>query len=190
VVAGGYFSSNTPPTKPHPNAGDGRRFLSTSSDRTIRLWDTAARQCARVFAGHTDQVFAVAFHPDGRRIASASPRSMPPYAPCCDDPHYGLKWEPAETSLGYHHQYLEGGFDNVDITTRFDRAMKAKRYQSVLRSNGKQEKAYAARDPMEYFAEATEAYFGSNDFYPFVRSELRRHDPGLFELLKKLWGDG
>ena len=30
---------------------------------------------------------------------------------------------------------------------------------------------------MEYFAEASEAYFGTNDFFPFVRIELRRHDP-------------
>ena len=40
---------------------------------------------------------------------------------------------------------------------------------------------------MEYFAEATEAFFGTNDFYPFVRSELERHDPELFGLLKLLW---
>ena len=26
---------------------------------------------------------------------------------------------------------------------------------------------------MEYFAEASEAFFGTNDFYPFVRAELR-----------------
>jgi hypothetical protein len=42
---------------------------------------------------------------------------------------------------------------------------------------------------MEYFAETTEAFFGTNDFFPFVRSELRRHDPGGYELLKKLWGE-
>jgi hypothetical protein len=42
---------------------------------------------------------------------------------------------------------------------------------------------------MEYFAEATEAYFGTNDFYPYVRSELAAHDPAMFALLGKLWGD-
>jgi WD40 repeat protein/predicted Ser/Thr protein kinase len=51
----------------HP---DGRRFVSASSDRTVRLWDTEGR-CLRVFEGHTDWVFAVAFHPDGTRIVSA-----------------------------------------------------------------------------------------------------------------------
>ena len=39
----------------------------------------------------------------------------------------------------------------------------------------------------EYFAESTEAFFGTNDFYPFVRSELQQHDPNMYQLLKKLW---
>jgi hypothetical protein len=43
-------------------------------------------------------------------------------------------------------------------------------------------------DPKEYFAEATEAYFGVNDFYPFVRAELHEHDPGMYQLLEKIWG--
>ncbi|MFI5455512.1 MAG: hypothetical protein ACHRXM_08680 [Isosphaerales bacterium] len=95
-----------------------------------------------------------------------------------------------ELAHGYHHQYLRDGFDNSEIKTRFDQAMNAKRYESVLRSTGKTEKAYAATDRMEYFAEASEAFFGTNDFYPFVRSELRRHDPEMFELLEKLWLEG
>jgi hypothetical protein len=45
-------------------------------------------------------------------------------------------------------------------------------------------------DPMEYFAEATEAFFGTNDFYPFVRAELKRHDPAAYELMNELWGVG
>ena len=40
---------------------------------------------------------------------------------------------------------------------------------------------------MEYFAELTEAYFGVNDFYPFNRSELQRHDPEMAKLLSKVW---
>jgi len=40
----------------------------------------------------------------------------------------------------------------------------------------------------EYFAELSEAYFGTNDMYPFVRAELMKHDPEAHALLKKLWG--
>jgi hypothetical protein len=47
---------------------------------------------------------------------------------------------------------------------------------------------YAMTDPMEYFAETTEAFFSRNDFFPFTRDELQSHDPKMVTLLKKLWG--
>ena len=73
-----------------------------------------------------------------------------------------------ELSHGYHHQFLTRGFENPEIKKAFDHAIKAKRYESVLRSNGKTEKAYATTNPMEFFAEGkTRArHFGKNDFYP------------------------
>ena len=33
----------------------------------------------------------------------------------------------------------------------------------------------------------TEAFFGTNDFYPFVRAELQAHDPTMFDLLCEVW---
>jgi len=48
-------------------------------------------------------------------------------------------------------------------------------------------RAYAMTNPQEYFAECSEAFFSTNDFFPFTRDELARHDPGMFELLKRLW---
>jgi hypothetical protein len=92
-----------------------------------------------------------------------------------------------ELAHGYHHQFLKGGFENPKIKNAFDNAIKSKRYESVLRSNGKKEKAYATTNPMEYFAEASEAYFGKNDFYPFDRAELEQHDPKMFALVDKVW---
>ena len=50
------------------------------------------------------------------------------------------------------------------------------------------ERAYALTNAQEFFAETTEAFFGRNDFFPFTRDELRRHDPETFALLAKLWG--
>ena len=94
-----------------------------------------------------------------------------------------------EMAHGYHHQVLEGGFGNLEIKAAYDRAMKAGIYRSVHRIGGKADTAYAATDHKEYFAEGTEAFFGTNDFYPFVRPELKRHDPELFALLGKLWGE-
>jgi hypothetical protein len=92
-----------------------------------------------------------------------------------------------ELSHGYHHQFLPRGFDNPTIKSAYDHAMKAGLYNRVLRYSGQEEKAYAATNPMEYFAEATEAYFGTNDFFPFIRIELRRHDPTAVEMLESLW---
>jgi hypothetical protein len=34
----------------------------------------------------------------------------------------------------------------------------------------------------------TETFFGHNDFYPFNAAELRRDEPELFALLKRIWG--
>ena len=51
-----------------------------------------------------------------------------------------------------------------------------------------QERAYAMTDEKEHFAEQTEAFFSRNDFFPFDRAELKRHDPAMERLLVKLWG--
>jgi WD40 repeat protein len=39
-------------------------------DRTVRLWELDSGAC-RVLRGHTDEVFAAAFHLDGTRLATA-----------------------------------------------------------------------------------------------------------------------
>lgn len=93
-----------------------------------------------------------------------------------------------ELAHAYHHQFLERGYENPRIADAYRKAIDAKSYASVLHWDGKQVKAYAATNPMEYFAEASEAYFGSNDFYPFVRAELRKHDPEAYELVESVWG--
>jgi hypothetical protein len=40
---------------------------------------------------------------------------------------------------------------------------------------------------MEFFAEMTEAYFGTNDFFPFNRAELKESEPQIYEVLKNTW---
>jgi WD40 repeat protein/serine/threonine protein kinase len=48
------------------------RWLATSQDKTVRLWDTATCQEILALEGHTEDVTSVAFSPDGRRLASTS----------------------------------------------------------------------------------------------------------------------
>jgi hypothetical protein len=93
-----------------------------------------------------------------------------------------------ELAHAYHHQFLFGGFENREVKSVWESQIAAKRYEQVLHWDGKQSRHYATTNQMEYFAECTEAFFGQNDFYPFVNSELMTHDPEGFALMQKTWG--
>ncbi len=90
-----------------------------------------------------------------------------------------------ELSHAYHDQVL--GFEDARIKEAFARATASGSYDSVKHADGRMKRSYALTDDHEYFAEATEAFFGTNDFYPFTRDELKRHDPEMFWLLDKVW---
>jgi hypothetical protein len=92
-----------------------------------------------------------------------------------------------ELAHAYHDQVLT--FDDKRILAAFARAQLDRKYEEVLFIRGGKRKHYALTNHKEYFAEATEAWLGTNDFYPFVRSELMAHDPGLAEVLREVWGE-
>jgi hypothetical protein len=103
-------------------------------------------------------------------------------------------FDPHEPALAYHDRVLARGFDNAKIQVAYERAKAGGTFDKVERwfGNGRpntQEKACAMTSPMEYFAETTEAFFSRNDFIPFTRDELKRHDPEMFKLLERLWSD-
>jgi hypothetical protein len=93
-----------------------------------------------------------------------------------------------ELAHSYHYLVLPQAENNPDVKAAFDAAMAAHRYDSVRHWDGKMVKAYATTNPMEYFAECTEAYFGTNDFFPFVRGELESADPDGYALMVEVWG--
>jgi len=96
-----------------------------------------------------------------------------------------------ELAHAYHDQVL--GFDQPDIIAAYKHAVASGTYNAVERFHGDPsrpntvERAYAMTNEKEYFAEDTEAFFGRNDFFPFTRAQLRKHDPEMFELLKRVW---
>ena len=90
-----------------------------------------------------------------------------------------------ELAHAYHHQVLT--VEQPDILAAYKQARASGSYEAVQRGNGKIERAYGMTNHNEYFAETSEAFFGVNDFFPFNRDELRRHDPRMHELLKRLW---
>ena len=103
-----------------------------------------------------------------------------------------IEWTPRQPMMllhelahAYHDQVL--GFDDARIRLAFENAKSARRYENVERNNGRTERAYALTDHKEYFAETSEAFFGTNDFYPFTREDLRKHDRGMDKLLEEVW---
>lgn len=103
-----------------------------------------------------------------------------------------IDWSPKQPMMvlhelahAYHDQVL--GFENPRIRAAYERARASGRYDAVPRNNGRTERAYALADDHEYFAEVSEAFFGTNDYFPFTRDELKRHDPEVFEILQEVW---
>jgi len=115
------------------------------------------------------------------RIFAAETRRMPNFAL-------------HELAHAYHDQVLSGGFANKDVAEAYQRSKASKTYDDVERqdSEGKRTRgrAYAMTNPMEYFAELSEAYFAKNDFFPFDRSELTQADPKAVAMLEAAWKVG
>ena len=51
---------------------DGRRVVSASEDKTLKVWDLETGREERTLQGHQNSVYAVAITPDGRWVASGS----------------------------------------------------------------------------------------------------------------------
>ena len=97
-----------------------------------------------------------------------------------------------ELAHAYHDRFLAEGFNNADLKKAHTRAKASGTYDHVERKDAQgksyMDQAYALVNPMEFFAETTEAYFARNDFFPFDRAELHKADPETEQLLGRLWG--
>jgi hypothetical protein len=91
-----------------------------------------------------------------------------------------------ELAHAYHDQVL--GWEHPKIKAAYEAAKKGGKYEKVLIWNGRVGRHYAMTNHKEYFAENTEAYFGTNDIYPFVKAELKQHDPNMFAVVGEVWG--
>lgn len=92
-----------------------------------------------------------------------------------------------ELAHAYHDQVLE--FGNPEVMTAWKAFVASGRYEKTRHINRQLVRHYALTDQKEFFAEMTESYFGLNDFYPFHRDDLRQAEPGIFELMRKCWGE-
>jgi WD40 repeat protein len=51
---------------------DGKRFATTSQDKTAKVWDAKTGQLLLTLIGHTDEAAGIVYSPDGKRIATTS----------------------------------------------------------------------------------------------------------------------
>ena len=51
---------------------DGKRFTSSSSDKTVKIWDFAERKLIHTFADHSDQVWGVKYSLNNDKVVSVS----------------------------------------------------------------------------------------------------------------------
>ena len=82
-----------------------------------------------------------------------------------------------EISHAFHDCRLQGGFQNPEVLSDFERGKTVKVFQDE----------YPYRNQMEYFACASVAYWGVNLFSPTMRSELLGADRKCHDLIAKMW---
>eukprot|EP01051_Picozoa_sp_SAG22_P031348 SAG22_NODE_12648_length_434_cov_1.997015_1_plen_137_part_10 len=51
---------------------DGLKIVSSSMDKTVRIWSAITGECERTLEGHSGSVWSAEFSPDGLKIVSAS----------------------------------------------------------------------------------------------------------------------
>jgi len=94
-----------------------------------------------------------------------------------------------ELAHAYHDRVL--GFNNASVLNAYNNVISNKLYLDIPYNNGfsidTQSEAYARNNEIEYFAELTEAYFGQNDYFPFLKTELATYDSVGFKMIEQAW---
>jgi len=90
-----------------------------------------------------------------------------------------------ELAHAYHDQVLD--FEEPRVKAVYEKYKASGRGEKTLLYDGKRVKHYALTNHKEFFAEMTESYFGSNDFFPFNRAELKESEPEIYELMVQIW---
>jgi len=91
-----------------------------------------------------------------------------------------------ELAHAYHDRFI--GFEDERILKAFEKFKASGNGDRTLHVNGERVRHYALTDHKEFFAEMTEAYFGTNDFFPFNYGELKETEPEIHQLLLEIWG--
>ncbi len=82
------------------------------------------------------------------------------------------------------------GFGDRRIRDAYETFKRSGHGDAALLFDGTRTRHYGLTDPMEFFAEMTEAYFGMDDFFPFNRAELITAEPEIHALMRAIWETG
>lgn len=92
-----------------------------------------------------------------------------------------------ELAHAFHDQVL--GFEHPRVKEVWQRYVDSGHGVRALHVDGRTVRHYAMTNQKEFFAEMTECYFGTNDFFPFVHGELKQAEPEVHALLREIWGE-
>lgn len=90
--------------------------------------------------------------------------------------------------FSHAYYFLELGDSHPEVRAAYEAALSQGIYDSVPHVSGERRRAYAIENEQEYFAELSEAFFGKNDYFPFLRHDLRTHDREGYGALRQAWG--
>jgi hypothetical protein len=91
-----------------------------------------------------------------------------------------------ELAHAYHDQVI--GFEDARVLAIFKKYQASGNGDKTLHINGERVPHYALTNHKEFFAEMTESYFGTNDFFPFNYGELKEAEPETHKLMQEIWG--
>lgn len=132
------------------------------------------------------------YHPDGKWLKDNGMNPAKQGAVEIANARNFIEWSKVQPSMvlhelahGYHFRFLRR--DHEGIERSFNLASQSGQYEKVSKRDGRKLRHYALTDKFEYFAEATEAFFGENDYFPYERKELRAFDPEGYSMVVDAW---
>ena len=136
------------------------------------------------YCGNRPQMCCTGLNPDKyRSVEIRDPQRMYQWAL--------LQWSDllGHLALGYYDRYAadEEGELHATIDVAYKQATQSDKGKSVLRFDGRRVPHPGLKDAKRYFAELMESYFLANDHYPFIRGELKEHDPAGYDVIGGLW---
>ena len=88
------------------------------------------------------------------------------------------------------HAYHRLNYKRIDkaVMRAFKNAQSERLYRKTsVKRNHKGQAVYASKNAYEYFADLTAMYYGTIDYYPYDRDDLKKHDPTGYKMIEEVW---